>query len=91
LHSLPVNRETNLLTLVAPWLDNICQIKTKVLQCQNPKKFVSKQGLNQFPKEEHNQQMTQTNYIVIQTGVLVKKRGGQARTKAKEFWVLNIK
>ena len=41
-----------------------------------------KQQINQFPKEEHNQQMTQTNYIIIQTGILVKKRG-QAGTKAK--------
>ena len=45
--------------------------------------------INQFPKAEHNQQMTQTNYIIIQTGILVKKRG-QAGTKAKEFRGLNI-
>ena len=28
----------NLYSLVTPWLDNVCQIKTKMLQCQNTKK-----------------------------------------------------
>jgi len=31
---LIVNYETNLLSLVRPWLDNNCQIQIKVLQCQ---------------------------------------------------------
>jgi hypothetical protein len=32
-----INREMNFLNLVTPWLDNVCQIKTKILQCQNKK------------------------------------------------------
>ena len=43
---MSVNRDTNLLSLVTSLLDNVCQIKTKVLQYQNPKKFASKQALN---------------------------------------------
>jgi len=45
LHSLSINHDTNLLSLVTSWLDNVCQIKTKVLQYQNLKSFWSKQGL----------------------------------------------
>ena len=40
LHSLPENHETNLLNLVILWLDNVYQIKTKVLQYQNQKKIL---------------------------------------------------
>jgi len=32
LYSLYVICETNFLSLVSPWLDNICQIQTKVLE-----------------------------------------------------------
>ena len=39
LHSLSVNREVNFLSLVSPWLDNICQIKMKLLQCKKNPKF----------------------------------------------------
>ena len=39
LHSSIEIDETNLLSLVSPWLDNIYQIQTKVLQCQFSKKF----------------------------------------------------
>jgi len=35
---LSINREMNLLNLVTSWIDNICQIKTKVLQCRFFKK-----------------------------------------------------
>jgi len=32
------------LSLVSPWLDNNCQIQTKVLQCQISLSLQSKQG-----------------------------------------------
>jgi hypothetical protein len=41
--------ETNLLSLIRPWLDNIYQIKTKMLQCPFcKKKIASKPGLASF-------------------------------------------
>jgi hypothetical protein len=39
LHSLSVNVETNLLSLVSPWLDKFCQITTKSATGIFPKKF----------------------------------------------------
>ena len=43
---MPVNRKKNLLSLVTPWLDNVCKIKTKMLQCVVFLKFFgTKQGL----------------------------------------------
>jgi hypothetical protein len=54
LHSLVVNHETNLLSLVSPWLNKVCQIQMKratmsrlqnVLQCPDCKNLQSKQCL----------------------------------------------
>jgi len=39
LHSLPVNCRMNHLSLVTLWLDNVYQIKTKVIQYSNLKTF----------------------------------------------------
>jgi hypothetical protein len=50
LHSLLVNREINLLSLITLGLDNICQIKTKVLQFRKPKKI--SESLN-FSRDIH--------------------------------------
>jgi len=36
----------NLLSLVTPWLDNVCQIKTKYYSSQKQKILRTKQGLN---------------------------------------------
>ena len=39
MHSLTVDREMNLLSLVSPWLDNIYQIKSKMLPYLKKRKF----------------------------------------------------
>jgi hypothetical protein len=44
---LSVKVETNLLSLVSPWLDKFCQITTKVLQEFSPKYFGSKHRVSQ--------------------------------------------
>jgi len=38
----------NLLSIVTPWLDNVCQIKTKCYSSKNKKILRTKQGLNLF-------------------------------------------
>jgi len=38
----------NLLNLVSPWLDNICQIKTKVLQCPKTQILETEQGRKMY-------------------------------------------
>jgi len=34
-----INHEMNFLSLISPWLDNVCQMKTKILEYRNPNFF----------------------------------------------------